>query len=215
MNIHSIYAVVSPLFRRRRMATFLREIAPGPGTKILDVGGYPQNWEGQSCDEATITVLNIDASIASSPLAGKYRLLVGDATQLPFADGEFDVVFSNSVIEHVGSWERQRAFASEALRVGKSIWVQTPARAFPIEPHFIAPFIHWLPVTWQRKMARRFTIWGVLTKPSPEKIAAAIAGIRLLNYNEMALLFPGCKIIIERILGLPKSYIACRRHHET
>lgn len=211
MNIHSIYAVVSPLFRRRRMAMFLREIAPGPGTKILDVGGYPRNWEGQPCEGAMITVLNVDPSVMSDHYDGKYRLQVGDATQLPYADGEFDVVFSNSVIEHVGDWQRQQAVAHEALRVGRSIWVQTPARCFPIEPHFMAPFIHWLPVRWQRRLARRFTIWGILTKPSTEKIAQAVAGIRLLTYREMTLLFPGCRVITERFLGLPKSYIACRR----
>jgi SAM-dependent methyltransferase len=69
----------------------------------------------------------------------------GDALALPFEDGSFDVVFSNAVIEHVGGRERQRRFVSEALRVGRSAFVTTPNRRFPVEVHTRLPFVHWLP----------------------------------------------------------------------
>jgi len=55
-------------------------------------------------------------------------------------DGEFDLVFSNSVIEHVGDFERMRQFVHEARRVAKSYWIQTPSKWFPIEPHCGMPF---------------------------------------------------------------------------
>jgi hypothetical protein len=55
------------------------------------------------------------------------------------SDQEYDIAFSNSVIEHVGDWERQAAFASEIRRVGKNLWIQTPAKECPIEPHYLAP----------------------------------------------------------------------------
>ena len=69
----------------------------------------------------------------------------GDACALPFPDGAFDVVFSNAVIEHVGDRERQRLLVSEALRVGRRVFVTTPNRRFPIEVHTRLPLVHWLP----------------------------------------------------------------------
>ena len=67
--------------------------------------------------------------------------MVGDGCALKFPDKSYDIAFSNSVIEHVGSWERQQAFAKDIRRVGKAIWVQTPARECLIEPHYLAPFL--------------------------------------------------------------------------
>ena len=69
----------------------------------------------------------------------------GDALALPFADGEFDVVFSNAVIEHVGGREQQRKLVSEALRVGRRVFITTPNRRFPLEVHTRLPLVHWLP----------------------------------------------------------------------
>ena len=73
------------------------------------------------------------------------RYVQGDACALPFADGEFEVVFSNAVIEHVGGRERQRRLVLEALRVGRRIFLTTPNRRFPVEVHTRLPFVHWLP----------------------------------------------------------------------
>ena len=69
----------------------------------------------------------------------------GDACALPFDDGAFDIVFSNAVIEHVGGHERQRLFVSEALRVGRRVFITTPNRRFPVEVHTRLPLVHWLP----------------------------------------------------------------------
>jgi SAM-dependent methyltransferase len=68
---------------------------------------------------------------------------------LPFADREFDLVYCSSVIEHVPP-ARRVAFAAEIRRVGRGWFVQTPARSFPIEPHALLPFAHWLPVGLRR-----------------------------------------------------------------
>jgi SAM-dependent methyltransferase len=137
--------------------------------------------------------------------------VTGDGTALPYADGSFDVVFSNSVIEHVGDFAKQEQFAREASRVGKALWIQTPAREFFIEPHLIAPFFHWLPAAWQKRVARRFTVWGLMTKPTPQQVHEFLGTIRLLTAAEMRALFPDCEIIVERFLGMPKSYVAVRR----
>jgi hypothetical protein len=118
------------------------------------------------------------------------------------------VVFSNSVIEHVSTAENQRAFAEECRRVGRRYFVQTPSRFFPIDPHFATPFFHWLPRGLQRPLLRRFTLWGVLTKPSPELQERKLRTIRLLDPVAMRRLFPDAEIWRERLLGLTKSVVA-------
>ena len=142
--------------------------------------------------------------------SGVCELVVGDGCALPYADMSFDIVFSNSVIEHVGSWERQQAFAAEARRVGRRLWVQTPAREFFIEPHLITPFFHWLPYVWKRRLMRNFTGRGLIERPEMPSVDAFLAEVRLLTFDEMRALFPDCTILRERFLGCTKSYIAVR-----
>jgi SAM-dependent methyltransferase len=205
-----IYAKVSPLFRRRRMRQFLLRMKPTPETTILDVGGGPETWENTEID-SKITILNIyPISLDSTRTERRLETVVGDGCHLEHNDGAFDIVFSNSVIEHVGTFERQKAFAKEVRRVGKALWIQTPARSFFIEPHLVAPFIHFFPNSVQERLVRHFTLWGMLTRPNREQAKSFLAGIRLLNKHEMNELFPDCEIIHERLLGLTKSFIAVR-----
>lgn len=182
-----------------------------PGQRVLDVGGSAGFWRQAGCPSAAITLFNLSANVAGVCEEPGFDFRAGDGCALPFADGEFDVVFSNSVIEHVGSWERQQAFAREARRVGRRLWVQTPAREFFIEPHLLAPFVHWLPRRTQRGLIRWATGWGWLTRPTPAQVDEFLAEVRLLTRREMTELFPDCEILTERFLGLPKSYIAVRR----
>jgi hypothetical protein len=127
-------------------------------------------------------------------------------------DKSYDIGFSNSVVEHVGSWERQQQFASEIRRVAKALWVQTPAYECPIEPHYMTPFVHYLPHSFQKKILRWCTLWGWIECPTPEKINFMVETTRLLRKSEMRQLFPDCQIITERLLWIiPKSHIAIRR----
>ena len=135
----------------------------------------------------------------------------GDGCNLSFADKAFDIGYSNSVIEHLGTFENQRRFASEVSRVARGVWVQTPAKAFFIEPHYLAPFVHWLPKSVRRRLIRWFTIWGLVTKPGPQQVDEILAEIRLLTRREMADLFPDCEIVTERFFFWPKAYVAVRR----
>jgi hypothetical protein len=125
-------------------------------------------------------------------------------------DGAFDVAFCNSVIEHVGGRDEQAALAAQLSRVARGLWVQTPARGFPLEPHLLTPFFHFLPRRWQRRLARNFTVWGWLTRPDRERARAMVDAISLLGYREFAALFPDCEIRRERFLGWTKSYVAVR-----
>ncbi len=211
MTIHDLYAPVSSRFRRRRLAWLSHHLRPQPGERLLDVGGYPWCWPAGSTPCA-VTLLNraFPADAAAQARAAGMDVLIGDGCALPFADAHFDVLFSNSVIEHVGTWERQQAFAREARRVGRRLWVQTPAREFFVEPHLIAPFIHWLPRTWQRRLIRNFTVRGWLERPGPREVDAFLDEVRLLTFSEMQTLFPDCTILRERFLGFTKSYVAVR-----
>jgi hypothetical protein len=138
--------------------------------------------------------------------------VIGDGCALEYEDGIYDVLFSNSVIEHVGNWERQRAFAAEARRVGKELWIQTPAFECPVEPHFLALFVHWLPVSLRKFCVRWLTLWGWLTRPSRDQVNETVMHTQLLTRKQMKDLFPDCHIITEKMFGIvPKSYVAYRK----
>lgn len=209
MNIHDLYRPVSRRFRRRRMEQFIERLAPGPETTILDIGGSPWFWADIPV-EARITVLNPQVPDAMRRYPGRVEVVEGDGCRLPYGDRSFDIAFSNSAIEHVASWEKQAAFARETARVGRSYWVQTPARCFPVETHWLAPFIHWMPAAVQRRAARWFTLYGWLERPNPEAVRRMVAEIRLLSARELRQLFPDAALLVERFLGLPKSYTVYR-----
>ena len=192
------------------MKLFLRRMRPSAETRILDVGGYPWNWVDGTVD-AQITILNVHSVDMPPELINRgVSFVVGDGCRLEYEDQAFDIVFSNSVIEHLGTWDRQLAFAAEMRRVGKALWIQTPARSFFLEPHLLTPFIHYLPTSVQKRLLRHFTIWGLMTKPTPQQIEAFFNETRLINGSEMRRLFPDCEILRERFAGLTKSFIAIR-----
>jgi len=209
MSIHDVYFRLMRGFRRRRMARFLREFGPVDGTAILDVGGAAYNWQLAGV-EAPITLLNLRAPDDPLTLPPHFSSVAGSGTDLPYADRSFGIVFSNSVIEHVGDAAAQARFAAELRRVGDGLWVQTPARGFPLEPHLLGIGIHYLPRSWQLRLVRYFTGWGWLARPRPERIEAFLDGIRLLSGAELRQLFPDCEIRRERFLGLTKAYVAVR-----
>jgi hypothetical protein len=188
------------------MERFLRKMTPNADTTILDIGGYPSTWQGLRI-ESQITILNIHPI---EPMAPVVRTIVGDGCHLPYDETTFDIAFSNSVIEHLGTFERQVAFANEARRVGKALWIQTPAKIFFIEPHLLAPFVHYLPKRAQKRLLRYFTLWGILGKPTRQDIDAFLSEVRLLSKSELSELFPDCQIIHERFAGFTKSFIAVR-----
>lgn len=195
--IHRLWYLLGRRFRRKRMVAFLSSFAVSAETTILDVGGSRSFWRGIP---ARVIVVNLLPGSAD---------LVADARDLPFKDGSFDIAFSNSLIEHVGTYDDQIACARELARVGVRYYAQTPNRYFPVEPHFLAPFIHWLPLRWRSAVAR-FTLWGILTRPGNRQIEEYVRGIRLLSAGEMKALFPDAELQYERFCGMTKSIIARR-----
>jgi len=194
------------------MRRFARDFGVTNETRILDVGGTPFNWLLLNV-RPRITIVNMPR--AREAFDEHFTCVFADGRALPFADHSFDIVFSNSVIEHVGNGESQRQFAEEITRVGRAYWVQTPNRRFPIEPHLLTPFLHFLPATWQRRIARKFTVWALIERPSPDRwefyIEHYLRDIRLLDAGDMQRLFPGAEIVRERLGGWTKALIAVRR----
>jgi hypothetical protein len=214
MTAIDIYRRVFKIWRARRFEQFVRILKPSANDSLIDVGGELGFWTSYPPVVGQIDLVNpkvMQVDPAAHP-EHRQRAIVGDGTNLvDVRDASYDIAFSNSVIEHVGTWEDQQKFAAEMRRVGKRLWCQTPARECPIEPHYMAPFIHWLPRSLQRCLMRRFTLWGWLSKPTREDIDFMVDTTRLLTLREMKRLFPDCRILVERILVVfPKSYIAVR-----
>ncbi len=212
MDIHKLYHLFLPYFRSKRLHRFFQLLAPSPKTLLLDVGGYPWVWEG-----AKFPGRVIQSNLSFPPAIRKGYpqdlLVVADGLKLPFDDQSVDIGFSNSVIEHLHSFDNQKLFAAELRRVARQLWVQTPARWFWIEPHLMTPFIHFLSKPMQRRMLRYFSIWGLVKKPTRQEIDAFLSEVRLLTAGDMRVLFPDCEILRERVLGFTKSFIAVRLDH--
>ena len=139
-----------------------------------------------------------------------FEFTVGDGRALPFEAKSFDLVFSNSVIEHVGSYDDMAAFAREIMRVGENIYVQTPNRWFPVEPHIVALFIHWLPRNLYHRLVFLSLVWWVL-KNNREMFYRYLEGTDLLSKRQMRSLFPMKNFFAEKFFGLNKSFIVSSR----
>lgn len=196
-------------FRRRRMERLAALFGIQPDWLVLDVGGTPAIWD--LCPVRPRLVI-LNQPRAREPVPPGVLYVDGDGASLPFPDKTFDLVFSNSVIEHLGSPEAMARFASEIRRTGRRYVVQTPDAASPVEPHLYTPFLHWLPRRWQRALAPRFSLWSLISAASADQrefyIRHYLEEIRLLRHSDMQRLFPEARILRERFCGLPKSLIA-------
>jgi hypothetical protein len=175
-------------------------------TRVLDDGGYAYYWS-YFAERPRVTIVNLEPP-AQDPQGIDW--VIADGRQLPFRDDAFDIVFSNSVIEHVGDTASRQGYAREVDRVGKGYYVQTPNYWFPVEPHLMTPLIHFLPAALRRKLLRNFTLWGILVRPTPEGCDHFVREIRLLDAAELCSLFPNARLWRERFLGLTKSLIAVK-----
>jgi len=188
--ISRMWPPILRITRRKRMRHFAQWADLTPVTTVLDVGGTPGVWELVPV-MPDVTLLNLEPSDST------LRQVVADGTRLPFADNAFDVVFSNSVIEHVPD---HAAFAEEIKRVGRRYFVQTPNKAFPLEPHVMTPLVNYLPKRWQRRLYRNFTLWGWLARPDQSYVDWFVEDTNLLGRREMERLFPGASLSSGRSL---------------
>jgi SAM-dependent methyltransferase len=188
-------------WRDRRYRFFIERCHVRPGERILDVG----TGAGGALERFNRTnpIVAVDLEPIPSEWLSQPNVTVGraDATDLPFGDCEFPVVFSSSVIEHIPR-KLQSVFAQEIRRVGVRYYVQTPNRWFPIEPHYQLPLFQFLPRRLQRFLNRHFTL-GWREKGNWEEI-------NLLSARDLRRLFPDAEIHRERLFGLTKSFMLVR-----
>jgi hypothetical protein len=203
-------------FRHRRFS-LLREIislvlAEKGRCRILDVGGVASYWEtfGRDLDwsKLEVSVLNLTASEAQRP---EITSLIGDARNLSqFDDFSFDVVHSNSMIEHVGRWDDMVLAAKEIRRLAPRYFVQTPYFWFPVEPHARFVGFHWMPEAWRYRIVMRRACGFWDRESDVGGAMRAVQSAVLLDRRQMEHLFPDARIVPEKFFGITKSLIAIR-----
>ena len=207
--------------RRQRFSFFesLLERVPRP-VKILDVGGSAGFWRQMGYhrkSDLRVVVLNNDVaeikhtdSPTNETTSGQSNIsfVLGDARCMTaVASGEFDVVFSNSVIEHLGSIGEQVQMMEEVRRVGARYFVQTPNYWFPVEPHFHFVGFQFLPVPVRVALLQTFPLgWSGRVRDA-EQAEAIVSSINLLCRSDLKTMCPEAKIYSERLFGITKSLI--------
>lgn len=194
--------------RRQRRAGWLAETFPDLAQmSVIDLGGRVSTWAQSAVRPKHVHVVNLEDAPADVP--GWAEVDRGDACALPrhIANRRYDLVFSNSVLEHVGGHERRLRFAETVHALADAHWVQTPYRYFPIEPHWIAPGMQFTPVRLRVAVARRWPL--AHTRPDcREKAVQQVLWTELVDRSQMRHYFPHSQIRTERLAGLIKSLIA-------
>src|SRR5258705_6420009 len=181
-------------FRAERMRRFLRIMQPKPGATILDVGGLPSlngiaGFWREYDDRFDITLVNMPGAFKNfnKTELSPFRLVEADVCNCDMLLGGYDIVFSNSVIEHVGSERRQEAFARFVRSAGSDFWVQTPSPLFPIEAHCDIPF-WWFAPHQMRK--RKISRWH---RSGNQFLARQMASTRPISASRLRYLLPGVR----------------------
>src|SRR5262245_25469606 len=209
---------VGPRLRVKRIARFLELIETVERehghVNVIDIGGTETYWDivpRAYLEQHRVKITIVNLSTTLPPDHGPFTFAHGDGCALTsFADDSFHIVHSNSVIEHVGGWSRMVQFANEVRRLARRHFVQTPNFWFPIEPHFMMPFFHWLPRPTRVWLLTHVRV-GNYRKSNLDVAARAVDGARLLSRTMLRGLFPDSDVETERLFGLPKSLIAIRR----
>jgi hypothetical protein len=207
---HRVRARRCQLLRDRLLANGLSDI------HCLDVGGTREFWDTSLSIFPKglfrqIDIINLFPVEKEETSAGGIiiRQQVGDATSLKqLGPLRYDLVFSNSVIEHVGNLRLQKEMADGVKYISKHWFIQTPAKVYPVEPHFYLPFFPYLPLHWRSSLHRRFNLGFMPKEPDPLKALIHCEDTRLLGLKEFALLFEESEIIRERLFLFTQSYTA-------
>jgi len=188
------------------MLEMLKRLRLPSKARIIDLGGSEFVWSLVEHDYH-VTLVNLPGSIPSPTNPERFTNVAADACHLRdlFEDMSYDVVYSNSTIEHVGDESRQALFAEEVRRLAPAYWVQTPSTRFPLEIHTGVPFYWSLPEKMRQRILQR---WHRRMPAWTEMIMET----RVLSRKQMKALFPDAQIYVERKFGLEKSYSFYRPH---
>ena len=174
---------------------------PGPRDRVLDVGvsamRTPETnyFESMYPWPSQLTAVAIDEEPSFRVQFPDVTLVIADGRNLPIADHAFDIGFSNAVVEHVGSRAKQRQFVSELLRTCRRVFISTPNARFPVDPHSLLPFVHWLP----RRLRHPILRWTGNGNWASEE------ALNPLSERELVAMFPEgveVRIIRQRLLGI-------------
>jgi hypothetical protein len=206
-------------FRRARarhvVALIAAIAAKRQGCRIIDLGGRALYWtslfDRDFLDRSGVKVTLVNLEPPTAGEDAMFEEAPGDATDLAhYGDDQFDLVHSNSVIEHVGDWGRMEAFARETRRLAPSYYVQTPNHGFPVEPHFSAPFFHWRSEQARARALMRRRHGFCERAADMSEAMRLVQHARLLDRRQFRFLFPDAAYPDERVLGLTKSLVAVR-----
>jgi hypothetical protein len=186
--------------RRKRSELFVATMSPAAGESILDIGGQPQIWDYIEAP-LNITCLNLPGVMNTGYKTHHNVIFVeGDGCDMAdFHENQFDMVFSNSVIEHVGDRTKIAMFAGEVQRLSNRYWIQTPYKYFPIEAHCGMPF--W----WLYPQAIR-TLFLTRWRKKLPAWTEMVESTTVVSAGELHKLFPRGRIIYEWFF-FPKSLI--------
>jgi SAM-dependent methyltransferase len=212
MNWRELTYPIMAYFRRKRLADLLEIYPDIENYSVLDVGGRPFIWDllktYYNVSPKQLVLLNTPDETAL-PESDSYTVKIADGCHLPYDNDSFDLVFSNSVIEHVGCRKEMAQFSKECERVGKRIYIQTPNRWFPVDAHLGVAFIHWLP----RPLYKRLCFLSLrypftINNPAEKKnFDLEFETTRLLTQSQLKTLFPTRRIVPEKFLFLVKSFV--------
>jgi hypothetical protein len=194
--------------RLRRWTRLAEELPDLQGMRVLDLGGTGDFWTRSPIHPKSVTVINLNAPESDVPWI---RAVEGDACDASdlVGDEKFDLVFSNSVIEHLGGHGKRASFAEVVREMAPRYAVQTPYRYFPVEPHWVFPGMQFMPVNVRSWIAPRWPL-GYTHNWTAQQASDDVMYTELLSLTEMRFYFPDSRIAFERFAGLPKSMTAFR-----
>ena len=182
---------------------------------IVDIGGTVRYWN--IIPQQYLVEHNVKITIVNLPNAtlpknfGPFTFVHADGCNLSdFDNNSFHIAHSNSVIEHVGDWERMVQFSAEFRRVAEKYFVQTPNYWFPIEPHCMTPFFHWLPKPARVWLVMNFSLGHWRKATSVDDAVRIVESARLLDRKMFCELFQDAELRTERFFLMPKSFSAIR-----
>ncbi len=194
--------------RSRRWRRFLETFPTLDEMSVLDLGGTPEYWTRAPVRPSHVTTLNLRASTATEAWITSRQ---GDACAPPpdVQATHFDLVVSNSLIEHVGGHAQRQRLAYVIQSMANRHWIQTPYRYFPVEPHWLFPGLQFLPFAIRVGITRAWPIGHRHTKDEQAAIVS-VHEVELIGIKQMRSYFPDSALWLERLLGLPKSLVAIR-----
>ena len=180
--------------------------------KILDLGGSDYYWKHlDMTGNRDFEILILNNEIQDTDSFSNISFMKKDVRDLGFIkDKEYDLVYSNSLIEHLKSFDEQKKLANEIDRIGKRYFIQTPNYYFPVEPHFLFPFFQFLSVEMKTKWISKHDLGWYKKEPDPFKAKELAESVHLLSEKELKKIFRGCEIYKEKYFLLTKSFIVYR-----